>query len=517
MANKILFKSHAGALQPAVDSTNEAGAGGYAFTPKHALAQLAVTGCLNSTFYVGATGQLDLALKLARELDAEFVAKTAVYAREHGAMKDMPALLLAVLSLKDPGLLRKVFARVIDNGRMLRTFVQILRSGVAGRKSLGSAPKSLVREWLNTASERKLIDAAVGASPSLADVVRMVHPKPGDALREAFYGWLLGRPYALDALPVKLQEYLVYKYDRTQPLPEVPFQMLTALELGAAEWAAIARAAPWQMLRMNLNTFVRHGVFEIAGMTGIVAGKLRNVAAIRKARALPYQLLAAYLTAGDNVPAEVRTALQDALEISLENVGEFAGRVVVCPDVSGSMASPVTGVRRGATTAVRCIDVAALMAAAVLRTNKNALVLPFETKVREIALNARDAVVTNAGKLAAINGGGTNCSAPLAWMNQRREQADLVILVSDNQSWVDANGAGPTQTLRQWAVFKQRNPQARLVCIDVQPYANTQAKERADVLNVGGFSDEVFEVVNTFAAGKLSAGHWVARIEELVL
>ena len=517
MANKMLFNSYAGALLPAVDSRNAEGAGAYAFKYKTALAQLAVTGCLNNTFYVGAAGQLDEAMSFARELDAEFVAKTAVYAREHGHMKDMPALLLAVLSMKSPELLRKVFARVIDNGRMLRTFVQILRSGVAGRKSLGSAPKALVQRWLNGASERQLMDAAIGADPSLADVVRMVHPKPLDASRVAFYGWLLGRPYALDALPVKLQEYLVYKYDRTQPLPEVPFQMLTALGLGREEWAAIARSAPWQMLRMNLNTFVRHGVFEVDGVAGIVARKLRDPVAIRKARALPYQLQVAYLAAGDKVPAVVREALQDALEIALENVRAFGGRVVVCPDVSGSMKSPVTGVRRGASSAVRCIDVAALMSAAVLRTNRDALVLPFEERVREIGLNARDAVTTNASKLAAIGGGGTNCSAPIAWLNKRRERADLVIIVSDNQSWVDAQAAGPTETMRQWGVFKERNPAARLVCIDVQPLTNTQARERGDVLNVGGFSDEVFEVVNAFAAGNLRAGHWVERIEQIVL
>src|SRR5688572_20476581 len=108
MANKNLFKPYAGAKLPAVDALNSEGAGAYALAPKHALAQLATTGCLNGTFYCGASGQLDAAMKLARELDAEFVAKTAVYAREYGHMKDMPALLLAVLSTKDAQLLRRV-------------------------------------------------------------------------------------------------------------------------------------------------------------------------------------------------------------------------------------------------------------------------------------------------------------------------------------------------------------------------------------------------------------------------
>ena len=34
---------------------------------------------------------------------------------------------------------------------------------------------------------------------------------------------------------------------------------------------------------------------------------------------------------------------------------------------------------------------------------------------------------------------------------------------------------------------------AKLVCIDIQPYGTTQAKSRPDIINVGGFSDAVFD------------------------
>ena len=34
---------------------------------------------------------------------------------------------------------------------------------------------------------------------------------------------------------------------------------------------------------------------------------------------------------------EVRDALQDAMELAIANVPSIEGRVVVCPDVSGSM------------------------------------------------------------------------------------------------------------------------------------------------------------------------------------
>ena len=295
--------------------------------------------------------------------------------------------------------------------------------------------------------------------------------------------------------------------------------MLTALPLSTAEWTAIARRAPWQMTRMNLNTFARHGVFAQPGMANLIANRLRDPQAIANARAFPYQLLVAYAMAEANndMPKVVCEALQDAMEIALANVPSIDGQVYVCPDVSGSMSSPATGMRKGATTAVRCIDVAALVAAAVLRKNPRAEVLPFECDVVKINLNPRDSVMTNASKLARVGGGGTNCSAPLAKLNRHKAVGDLVIFISDYESWVDAGRGRGTATMSEWSAFKQRNRNARLVCIDVQPYKTVQATEREDILNVGGFSDQVFTLVSEFAKGGLDDGHWVGVIEKVEL
>jgi 60 kDa SS-A/Ro ribonucleoprotein len=51
----------------------------------------------------------------------------------------------------------------------------------------------------------------------------------------------------------------------------------------------------------------------------------------------------------------------------------------------------------------------------------------------------------------------------------------------------------------------------------VQPYKTVQATERADILNVGGFSDQVFEVVAEFARGRLNANHWIGMIDSVAL
>lgn len=511
MANTQLFNTRAAAL-PAADCRNHHGAPAYAYGDEHRLAQLAMTGCLNHTWYAEGEVQLAEVLALCGRVDEGFVARAAVHARERGLMKDMPALLTSALAARQSALLPVVFARVIDNGRMLRNFVQILRSGATGRRSLGTRPKKLVQGWLNRASERQLLQAAVGTAPALADIVRMVHPKPAEAWREAFFAWLIGKPFDAARLPPLTAALLAWRAGATAEPPAVPFQLLDLGALDAGQWARLAEGMSWQALRMNLNTLARHRAFALPGVAGRVAQRLADPAAVAQARAYPYQLLAAWRSADEAVPAVVKAALHDALDAALANVPAMAGKVVVCPDVSGSMASPLTGYRRGASSAVRCVDVAALVAAAMLRTQPAARVLPFEHEVVEVALDARDPVMRNADRLAAVGGGGTNCSAPLARLVKERAEVDLVVLVSDNQSWVDARGHGATETMRQWAQLKRLNPAAKLVCIDLQPHGSTQAQERDDILNVGGFGDAVFDVLAQFAAGSFGAGHWVESI-----
>ena len=244
MANTELFKSTRGRLIPAAEGVNEAGGTAYSLEAKAALAQYLMTGCLNGSFYASATKQLDSILALADLVEPEFLAKAAIHARQKGYMKDTPAFITALLTKKSGALAEKVFPRVIDNGKMLRNFVQILRSGAVGRKSLGTAPKRLVQHWLANASDRQLLNASVGQQPSLADVIRMVHPKPADPTREAFFAWLIGKKVEEAKLPEIVQAFERYKRDEGEA-PEVDFRLLTGTPLSKAQWETIARRAPW--------------------------------------------------------------------------------------------------------------------------------------------------------------------------------------------------------------------------------------------------------------------------------
>jgi 60 kDa SS-A/Ro ribonucleoprotein len=165
------------------------------------------------------------------------------------------------------------------------------------------------------------------------------------------------------------------------------------------------------------------------------------------------------------------------------------------------MQSPVTGNRGSVTTKTSCVQVAALVAACIARKNSNTRVLLFDTDVYPMNFNERDSIVSNA-RLFNRSGGGTDCSSALRFVNQNNLKAGLVIYVSDNESWADTGYFRGTGVTEEWNKFKGKNTNAKLVLIDLIPNTTTQANDKKDVLNVGGFSDSVFTVIQNFLSDK---------------
>jgi 60 kDa SS-A/Ro ribonucleoprotein len=190
------------------------------------------------------------------------------------------------------------------------------------------------------------------------------------------------------------------------------------------------------------------------------------------------------------------------------------------------MQSPVTGHRgRGATSKVRCVDVAALFTAANLRRNPDSVVIPFDDRAYHVELDSQDTILSLAARLAQYGGGGTNCALPLTEAANTYRNRPFVgcVLVSDQESWIGTGRYGSTAVMTAWQEFvkNQVRLQARddtgpkLVCIDLQPYTTTQAPDRSDILNIGGFSDAVFRVVASFLGD--DANRFVTEVEAVEL
>jgi len=286
-------------------------------------ATYAMTGVLSRTFVARDREDVARLVELANGVSTELVAKTAIAA--HGRRPRAAAVLVATLAARDVSMMERVFARVIDDGNSLRTFCHVVRSGVLGRKSFGSAPKRAIRGWFASRSPEDIFRQSSGRSPSMSDVIKMVRPPPrndkgeADAVREALYGYLVGKNVDSLALPF---------------IKEEP-----------------------QLAEMNLPELLRHGVLADPIVTERIAERLSRPSE----DARPFALLMTLRKVKADAPRVIVRALEKAIELAHGNVPRIARGVNVVVDGSGSMLGPLAGARRTPADALRCVDVASLV------------------------------------------------------------------------------------------------------------------------------------------------------------
>lgn len=532
MVNKTLFRSTSKTTQKA-NTVNEAGGIAYSKTAKQALATMACVGTFNGVFYSSGQDLLTKIKELCSEVDDEFIAKLAIYARKSAFMKDTTSYLTAVLAARKSKLFPSVFEKVIDNGKMLRNFFQIARSGEAGRVinlSNGQVRKS-IGKWFEK-DPTWIFKNSIGSNPSIGDILRMARPKPITKEHASLFAYIRGTKLegtnyvtrnkeggvmysnSFENLPTVVKQLENLKKTQEGEIPDVDFRLLDSVlnEEGLKQLWERQINGGWHLLRMNLNNFKKYGVFNNKENVLKVANRLKSKEEIKKNKVFPYQLLNTFINT--DAQFEIKEALQDALDIAVENVPEI-GKGFVCVDTSGSMQSPVTG-NSAAPSKVTCVDVAGLIASSILKVNKDSEVVPFDTQVRSVQINPRDSVMTNSRKLA-LNGGGTNIACSIEYLNINNKIGDYIVIISDNESWMGVHGSfGRTGTMEAWLKFKRRNPNAKLICIDLQPYITSQVKLDKDILLVAGFSDSVYTVIQNFLQEN-SDDFWIKEIEKTII
>jgi 60 kDa SS-A/Ro ribonucleoprotein len=520
-----LIKSHRGELPPLPDTVNNAGGLAYKHDDYLAITQMALTGTLSDTFYVSAENQLEPILQLCDKVDVEFLAKLAVYARAKGNMRDMPALLAAAVAARDPSLLPKIWKRVINNRGMVRKFVKFIRSGLTGRKSFGSGPKRLIANWLLDLSPSEFLSAYVGNDPSMGDIIKMIRPAPRTPEQAAMFAWAIGADYDPEQLPDVIKGVRNFNLGLTTELPIAPFEMLAASpKMTPAHWVTLTRRLTWTQLVSNLNTLERHGVLSNPTTVGYIVTILVNKDLIVKARPMPYRLLTTYNETKGVVPTSISVAIQQALEIVLWNVPKLPSDATIFCDVSGSMRNPVTKQNETVQSKIRNVDIAALFTLALVRKNFDVKSFAFDHHLYEIykGLNPVDSLVSITNNLAAINGGGTDTRLPFIYLLQQQIKTNLIIIVSDNESWSNRNSYNRREFFEQgvyplWKQYLAFNPDARLVCLDISPNNTSPIKSSESSFNIGGFSDNVFDLISDIANGGGTTDYMVEQVAKVEL
>lgn len=448
-------------------TVNRAGGAAYVQSDKMQLVSLLLTSFVQDQYYRSEKDTMKEVRDIVAGLpDKKFAAQAAIYARNEFGMRSISHVVAAELapyaSTNEWGknFYNKVIHRVDDMLEIASCFF-----ANSGKNVLTNAMKKGFRQAFNRFTEYHFAKyRGEGKEYSLIDLVNSIRPIPTDKNKEGLQKLVAGTLRTTQTWESKVSA--------------------AGQQAENDEDKVVKKAAAWkEMLTENKLGYIAllrnvRNIYE-ADKTLIndLCIALCNRDAIKKSLVFPFQIATcAQEVAKMGVSSEGRLllkALEDAIEISLDNVPKFAGRTAVILDVSGSM--------RGKPT-----EIGSLFAAVLARSN-NADLYAFSDNCCPINYALSAPVMALANELSRIGGGGTNFRAIFPALTH---SYDRVIILSDMQGWV-----GYETPKAEFSAYKSKHGSTPFVySFDLQGYGTLQFPEQ-NVFSVAGFSDKVFDVM----------------------
>lgn len=252
-------------------------------------------------------------------------------------------------------------------------------------------------------------------------------------------------------------------------------------------WEAIIPSMGYMALLRNLRNFDQAGVDTET--YSAVALKLVDPDEVARSRQLPMRFLSAYRAVNNS---RWLWPLEQALQLSLNNVPEFSGRTLILIDTSGSM-----GQAFGNDTELRMWDAAAMFGIALALRCEHADVVSFSNHTKVFPVAPGSSLLRNLEKFKTsyfLNGGTQTAEA----VTKHYQGHDRVIILTDEQANRAAGG-------RDVLASVPHNKVA--VTFNLAGHRVGHAPSGSDTrITIGGLSDQAFKLLPILE--KRSKGEW---------
>ncbi|GGJ08514.1 TROVE domain-containing protein [Paenibacillus hunanensis] len=498
--------------RPTPSISNREGYKAYNRSVEEEYIQLLMTNTFANTFYADSNQLIAEARSMHEmmlELDAEFMARALVFARNEGFMRMQPLFGLALLSKARPDLFAAVFDRVVRIPSDLADFLTILRG--MGRGQGGRAVKRQVNRFLAGVSEYWALKYnGRGRGFSLGDVIATAHPKPQNEQQRQLYRYLCGQNADLTGFP-QLQALEQLKQAKTDEerlqqirAGKLPYETVTStLQPSRRVWIELMQQMPAFALLRHLNALHRQGVFNGTGThkarklktqhIDYIRSRLHDIEALRKAKILPFRFARAYREM--ELP-ELRDILAEAVELSFNNLPSMPGRTAIFLDISGSMSGEY-------------LQTGSIFALALYKkTSGNSLFWTFDTLVQDACPSHNESIMKQAERIHAR--GGTDTGAPVRELIRQKYKVDQIIMITDEQQNTGSPFYRELQTYRHSV-----NRDAKAFIIDIAPYRSAMTPpEDLNTFYVYGWSDTVLSFIAQASRG---FGGMVKTVQQIEL
>jgi 60 kDa SS-A/Ro ribonucleoprotein len=356
------------------------------------------------------------------------------------------------------------------------------------------------------------------------DLLRLGHPKPRDAAQRDVFGWIaqgrIGEDPLIRAFAAAQASTDVATWVRLIGEQPLSWEMLPDAALGEARvWQAlIERGLPQTALFRQLPRLTRLGLLAARGTQRIVVDQLQDADRLRKGRVHPVNVLVAQRTYASGRGArgqsewtpvrQITNALEEAFYAAFGAVQPTGKRTLLALDVSGSMASPVSGLP------ISCREASTALAMVTMATEADVTTVGFTagaggyggqwgggaSELTELSINPRQRLDKVLRKVSNLPFGGTDCSLPFQWAGRRGLAFDTVVVFTDNETWSGA--IHPHQALAQYR--QQLGLDTRLVVVGMTASnVSIAVPGNPAMLDVAGFDSAVPNLIADFSRGDL--------------
>ena len=539
------YNAKAEGVKPTV--VNAMGENAYQLSAKEELVSTCMTTFLSGDHYYETEKEVvNRIVNKLNEVDPLFAAKLALYVRNEGNLRSVSHLIAATIAKRASGtewskrFYNKIVVRPDDMSEILSAYAVQNKMDL---KKIRKIPNA-IKKGFKTALER--LDAYQidkykmnSRQVKMLDLVNLFHPKGTQRNQQAYHNLVNGESLAGLYASKVLEKEMTKAGQKTQGK--------SVQEKEAAKKEAIENVLSnvKGMPIMNLLRNLRNIILYAPKSVDDACAQLTNETAVLNSRLLPFRFATAYeeiekmsfsdkksdtsiafeedynnqtITATEfaELKEKVLNAIEDALQISCQNIPELEGNTAILIDHSGSVRGDSGGSSRvSAFSKTTTAMIGNLFGSMMAYRQKNVYIGLFGDRLIPVKVDRSQRLLDFNKKSfdkGANCGGGTEQGIYDFFRQavKEKKKIDNIIVFSDCQigssgstSWYGTSGTERSATFQDLIKqFRKINPLCNIIVVDIHNTRGNNVFYKPErVLNIAGWSANIFDVIKSNTKG----------------
>lgn len=539
------YNAKAEGVKPTV--VNAMGENAYQLSAKEELVSTCMTTFLSGDHYYETEKEVvNRIVNKLNEVDPLFAAKLALYVRNEGNLRSVSHLIAATIAKRASGtewskrFYNKIVVRPDDMSEILSAYAVQNKMDL---KKIRKIPNA-IKKGFKTALER--LDAYQidkykmnSRQVKMLDLVNLFHPKGTQRNQQAYHNLVNGESLA------GLYASKVLEKEMTKVGQKTQGKSVQEKEVAKKEAIENVLSNVKGMPIMNLLRNLRNIILYAPKSVDDACAQLTNETAVLNSRLLPFRFATAYeeiekmsfsdkksdtsiafeedynnqtITATEfaKLKEKVLNAIEDALQISCQNIPELEGNTAILIDHSGSVRGDSGGSSRvSAFSKTTSAMIGNLFGSMMAYRQKNVYIGLFGDRLIPVKVDRSQRLLDFNKKSfdkGANCGGGTEQGIYDFFRQAVREKKkiDNIIVFSDCQigssgstSWYGTSGTERSATFQDLIKqFRKINPLCNIIVVDIHNTRGNNVFYKPErVLNIAGWSANIFDVIKSNTKG----------------